>query len=270
MKYPFVILTFLCIAACKSVPRQQLFQAQTATTVKVEGDTIHLSLDNPLKSPMRYYLSSSDSLFNLRLKNYQPVIMKPEAKQTIHIPADSLQVKTFLLNTGLGDPATPINRYRISLPFPQGKSYRVIQAYEGSYSHNDAQSKYAIDFSLKVGDTVCAADDGVVVGVIEDYKYGGADKKWSDYANYITIFHPKSGLYTQYVHLKYKGAFVNIGDTVTEGQPIGLAGKTGWTDVAHLHFNVKMAVPQGMMSVPVKFKGGYDGEALQAGDVVKK
>jgi murein DD-endopeptidase MepM/ murein hydrolase activator NlpD len=256
--------------ACKSVPHQQLYQAQTATTVKISNDTIHLELDNPLKSPMRYYLSSSDSLFNLRLKAFQPVVMQPETKRSINIPADSLDVKTFLLNTGLGDPATPINRYHISLPFPKGKSYRVIQAYEGTYSHNDAQSKYAIDFNLKVGDTVCAADDGVVVGVIKDYKYGGADKKWSDYANYITIFHPKSGLYTQYVHLKQNGSFVKIGDTVTEGQSIGLAGKTGWTDIAHLHFNVKIAVPQGLLSVPVKFKGGYDGEALQRDDVVKR
>lgn len=217
---------------------------------------------------MRYYLSSSDSAFNTRLKPYKQVIIPPLTDSLMTIAADSTEIKTFLLKTGFGDPNRKPIRNKLLLPFPKGKTYRIIQAYEGEYSHNTPYHKYAIDFSLKVGDTVCAADDGVVVGVISGYKYGGGNKKWQNFANYITLYHPHTGIYTQYVHLKYKGSLVAVGDVVKHGQPIGISGKTGWTNVAHLHFNTLVAVPQGMMSVPITFYGGIEGAALKQGDEV--
>jgi murein DD-endopeptidase MepM/ murein hydrolase activator NlpD len=265
----FYICSALLLFSC-GVPRQELFQAQTATTVNVVNDTIHFKLNNPLKSPMRYFITSTDSVFNTKIKRYHQIVLPPQKDSLVNIPADSLLVKSIVLNTMLGDPRKEALQTRLSLPFASGKQYSIIQAYDGAYSHNEKYSKYAIDFNLKVGDTVCAADDGVVVGVIKDYKQGGANKKWAQYANYITLYHPQSGLYTQYVHLKYNGATVKLGDEVKRGQPIGLSGKTGWTDVAHLHFNVLMAVPRGLVSVPVKFDGGIEGVALQAGDIVKK
>lgn len=259
---------FILLGSCKTVPKKLLFQAQTATRYIYKNDTIYLTLDNPLKCPMRYYLSSSDSIFNRKLKQHRVIVLPPQSNTNITIAADSLQVKTLLINTGLGDPAEIPVRNTLALPYPKGKTYRVIQAYDGEYSHHEPYSKYAIDFSLAVGDTVCAADNGVVVGVISGYKYGGANKKWKQYANYITLYHPHTGLYTQYVHLKYNGALVKVGDNVQRGQPIGLSGKTGWTDVAHLHFNTLVAVKEGLMSVPVKFNGGVAGASLQPGDRV--
>ncbi|MFP9099063.1 M23 family metallopeptidase [Flavobacterium sp. RHBU_24] len=259
------ILTISC-----SVPRKEYFQAQTATTVNVLNDTIHFKLNNPLKSPIRYFITSTDSAFNAKIKRYHQVVLQPETDSLVHIAADSLLVKTIVLNTMLGDPRKQAKQTTLELPFAKGAAYNVIQAYDGSYSHNEKYSKYAIDFALKAGDTVCAADGGVVVGVIKEYKHGGAHKKWAGYANYITLYHPHSGLYTQYVHLKYNGVLVKIGDTVTRGQSIGLSGKTGWTDVAHLHFNALIAVPRGLVSVPVKFTGGIEGAALKEGNVVKK
>jgi murein DD-endopeptidase MepM/ murein hydrolase activator NlpD len=269
-KFCSFIAVFTLLNACASLPKQEYFQAQTATTVNVVNDTIHFKLNNPLKSPMRYFITSTDSVFNVKIKRYHQIVLQPLKDSLINVPADSLLVKTVVLNTMLGDPRKEALQTRLSLPFTTGKSYGIIQAYDGAYSHSEKYSKYAIDFALKSGDTVCAADDGVVVGVIKDYKHGGSDKKWAEYANYITLYHPQSGLYTQYVHLKYNGALVKLGDAVKRGQPIGLSGKTGWTDVAHLHFNVLMAVPRGLVSVPVKFDGAIEGVALQAGDVVVK
>lgn len=161
---------------------------------------------------------------------------------------------------------------KISLPFPEKRKYMIMQGYNGSYSHNDEYSKYAIDFNLKVNDTVCAADNGVVVGVIKDYKAGGPDKKWKDYANYITLYHPETGLFTQYVHLKYNSSFVNVGDTVRTGQPIGISGKTGWVNRAHLHFNTLIPVENkdGLKSVPVDFTEGYTGSSFKPDDIVEK
>jgi len=161
---------------------------------------------------------------------------------------------------------------KMSLPFLKGKSYRIIQGYNGQYSHNTDYSRYAIDFGLQTNDTICAADDGYVVGVIKDYKLGGADKRLEDFANYITLYHPQSGLYTQYVHLKYNGSLVKVGDTVLLGQAIGFAGMTGYTSIAHLHFNVLVPYPpkDGFKSIPIEFIEHCIGKNLRINDVVRK
>ena len=160
----------------------------------------------------------------------------------------------------------------MSLPFCKGKSYKIIQGYNGQYSHYTNYSRYAIDFGLNTNDTICAADDGIVVGVIKDYKIGGDNKKLEEFANYITLYHPHSGLYTQYAHLKYDGSFVKVGDTVHQGQAIALAGMTGFTSIAHLHFNVLVPCPpkDGFKSVPIEFIENYTGNKLKENDVVKK
>lgn len=217
---------------------------------------------------MRYYLNSTDSTFNARLHSYRQLILKPQTDTLITIAADSTLIKTFTISNSIGDPTRKPLRNKLHLPFPKGKTYRIIQAYNGSYSHNTPYSKYAIDFALRVGDTICAADDGVVVGVISGYKYGGSNKKWEKYANYITLYHPHTGLYTQYVHLKQNGNLVQTGDIIKHGQAIGISGKTGYTDVAHLHFNTLVAVPEGLLSVPVTFYGGIEGAVLQPDDEV--
>ena len=82
----------------------------------------------------------------------------------------------------------------MNLPFPKNRSYKIIQGYNGSYSHNTDFSRYAIDFSLKIKDTVCSAADGYIVGVIKDFEFAGTTTDWIDYNNYITIYHPESVL----------------------------------------------------------------------------
>lgn len=154
----------------------------------------------------------------------------------------------------------------MNLPFKRGYKYKIIQAYNGSFSHTSEYSKYALDFNLTEGDTICAAADSFVVGVIEGYTRGGRAKKWRDYTNYITVFHPEMNLYTQYVHLMHEGSFVEVGDYVKSEQAIGRSGKTGRTDIEHLHFNVLRANDSGMQSEQINFKEGYRGIDLKKGD----
>ena len=172
----------------------------------------------------------------------------------------------------MGDLGRKIDYNKMSLPFFKGKSYKIVQGYNGKYSHKTDYSRYAIDFGLQTNDTICAADDGFVVGVIKDYTVGGNDIRLEEFANYITLYHPLSGLYTQYVHLKYNGSLVKVGDTVKQGQAIGLAGMTGFTSIAHLHFNVLIPCPpkDGFKSVPIEFIEHYRGNSLRVNDIVKK
>ncbi|MFN8290285.1 MAG: M23 family metallopeptidase [Chitinophagaceae bacterium] len=124
--------------------------------------------------------------------------------------------------------------YVYALPFPEGKKYRVIQGYFSHYSHRE---RAALDFNLRRGDTITAARAGTVVRVKEDGKKGGWNKKYRQDGNNIVIQHA-DGTRAGYWHLQYNGALVSTGDSVQKGQPIGLAGKTGYAFVPHLHFIV--------------------------------
>jgi murein DD-endopeptidase MepM/ murein hydrolase activator NlpD len=120
------------------------------------------------------------------------------------------------------------------LPFEKDKTHLLVQGYFSSYSH---KNRAALDFKMKRGTTICAARAGVVVRVKEDGDKGGWNKKYRPYGNVIVIQHA-DGSRAGYWHLQYNGAFVNMGDTVQQGQPIGLSGKTGYTLFPHLHFIV--------------------------------
>src|SRR5829696_1981122 len=109
------------------------------------------------------------------------------------------------------------------LPFEKGKSYYVVQGYESMLSH---KGDYAIDFKVKPGTKIMAARDGVVVFARETNEKGGVGKKYVGKGNGITIKH-NDGTYAHYWHLQYNGALVNVGDTVQQGQLIGLSGSTG-------------------------------------------
>ena len=86
-----------------------------------------------------------------------------------------------------------------------------------------------IDLVMPSGTPVEAADDGVVALV----GTGG-----TGYGNYVVIAH-QGGLSTLYGHLIQ--ALVKPGDTIAQGQPIGLEGSTGNSTGPHLHFEVRMA-----------------------------
>ena len=110
------------------------------------------------------------------------------------------------------------------------------------------------------------------VGVIDKYKFGGEGDKWRPFGNFITIYEPDSGIFTQYVHLIKNGSLVKVGEKIDSGQPIALSGKTGQTDIEHLHFNCLIPINNndGLKSIPFEFVEGYKSESLKKSDIVKK
>ncbi len=97
-----------------------------------------------------------------------------------------------------------------------------------SLSGNDYWSGHlAIDIGLVVGEPVSAADTGVVV--FAGWSTGG-------YGNVVIIDHG-NGYQTLYAHLS--AVTVGCGQSVLQGQTIGLGGSTGNSTGAHLHFEVR-------------------------------
>ena len=98
---------------------------------------------------------------------------------------------------------------------------------EPSYG-GSAHFHTGIDLAAPALTPVLAADDGLVAIV-------GAST--SGYGNFVVLGH-RNGLVTLYAHLAQ--ALVKPGEDVTQGEPIGLEGSTGYSTGPHLHFEVRL------------------------------
>lgn len=90
----------------------------------------------------------------------------------------------------------------------------------------------AVDIGAHKGDAIYAAAEGTVIVA----KSGGG---WNGgYGNYVVISHP-NGTQTLYAHMSK--VLTSAGDSVGQGDTIGLVGSTGESTGAHLHFEVRGA-----------------------------
>ncbi len=136
----------------------------------------------------------------------------------------------------------------VYMPFEDGQQVNITQSHHGYYSHND-QMLYAVDFPAPENTSIAAALPGIVIQVIE-YNTGGCPSiACANQSNLIVIDHGDS-TFGMYAHLTHNGALVDVGDSVHQGQPIGLSGNTGWSTGPHLHFEVKDVYGQ---SLPIRF-----------------
>lgn len=143
------------------------------------------------------------------------------------------------------------------LPFLEGQSYAVTQAYGGRLtSHNNRENLYAVDFAMPAGTPVVAARGGVIIDATLRHQEGGFDIRFLDKANTVAIAHD-DGTVAEYAHLSHGAEFVKLGQRVAAGDLIGHSGNTGYSSGPHLHFIVsKPGIADGKVSrqsVPVVF-----------------
>ncbi|MGW1163256.1 M23 family metallopeptidase [Streptomyces sp. NPDC002513] len=116
----------------------------------------------------------------------------------------------------------------------------VSTGYKSGGSLWSSGAHTGIDFHAVTGTPVHAVGSGTVV----ETGWGGA------YGNQIVI-KMHDGTYTQYGHLSSIGVYV--GQSVTPGRQIGLAGATGNTTGPHLHFEARTSQEYGSDSDPVAY-----------------
>lgn len=217
-----------------------------------EGDSILVFVKNKLPAPISYQLTCDtvgvqlDTLLQSNA-DFIEVLKMPNLLEN-----DSASLSPFVkVSAQIGDPtAIHDDDYQYKLPFEQGKSYRLIQGFNGRFSHQSEHSRYALDFKMKIGEPIHAARGGVVCYFQKRFSEGGRDReKYVSRANRIMIMH-EDGTIATYTHLKKDGVVVEVGQMVKAGELIGFSGNTGFTTTPHLHFVVR----SGEQSV--KFKMG--------------
>lgn len=152
--------------------------------------------------------------------------------------------------------------YRSSLyvlPFAVGHQATVSRTFGHYLPANGGVGLYAIDFPMPVGTPVHASRAGTVVAVEERFS---DEDRTTYHENWVMIRHADNTV-ARYIHLTQNGALVNVGDRVSQGQPVGLSGNSGPSNGPHLHFDVQTCgpnLPPGYnaqpcgMTVPVSFR----------------
>ncbi|WHM35504.1 M23 family metallopeptidase [Streptomyces sp. BPTC-684] len=115
-----------------------------------------------------------------------------------------------------------------------GTPYRMAGSMWSSGYHT------GVDFAAETGTTVKAVGAGTVVSA----GWGGA------YGNQVVIRHA-DGMYSQYAHLSQLS--VSAGQTVAEGQQLGLSGATGNVTGPHLHFEIRTTPDYGSDVDPLAY-----------------
>ena len=147
--------------------------------------------------------------------------------------------------------------YLYRLPYADHVSFPVLQGFGSKFTHTGSEY-FTVDFRMPQGTPVHAAREGVVAMVEESHDKGCQGMACAPFANYVVILHD-DGTTGEYYHLAQDGVLVRPGEWVSQGQPIGLSGNTGNSNVPHLHFGVYHAIDWGKtQSIAVRFatRGG--------------
>jgi len=93
--------------------------------------------------------------------------------------------------------------------------------------YGDRRFHSGIDIAATSGSSILATKPGTVTVAVYSSSYG----------NYVIIRH-ENNISSLYAHMS--ALEVAAGQTVTQGQEIGLVGSTGWSTGPHCHFEVKI------------------------------
>lgn len=175
--------------------------------------------------PFSYYLKD-DILYKCfdKIKNSEKCEIKTEIKPGTDEYKDWIDY--------FSDSIGYVKNYAYDLPFEMGKKFKVIQGYNGNFSHTNLN---AIDFRMPKGSKVLAARSGIVVKVIDSNRIGCPSRRCLEFGNYISILHSDKSR-AEYWHIMHKGVTVKVGDKIIKGDLIAYSGSTGWSSEEHLHF----------------------------------
>ncbi len=222
---------------------------------------VFVYINNRLSGPMQVQLSAGRETRNMEAQPALPVtyLLEPKQRKLVTrlqaIDANAPMIRDLQSRGIPGDPHAIPDELTYSLPVDENSQWALGQEFNGEYSHNDEQNRYAVDFIVPVGTPVLAARSGIVMETIGSYDAGGQNAKiYASRANFIRILHD-DGSMALYAHLKENGVLVLPGERVGLGDVIGYSGNTGFSSGPHLHFVLQINTGMRLVSIPFRMVG---------------
>ncbi|BAY78735.1 putative D-alanyl-D-alanine carboxypeptidase [Nostoc linckia NIES-25] len=173
---------------------------------------------------------STDVLLYSPLKNKNPTPQINNPTATTSTTANNTPIQSTF------DPSAPKFIRPVSFKFP----------ISSPYGQRGGRLHAGLDISCPIGTPVIASATGVVSNVVIGCQVG--DKSCGGrYGNFISISH-SGGWETRYAHLS--SVSVSNGQTVQQGQVIGISGNSGSSTGPHGHFEIRK---NGNSLNPLKF-----------------
>jgi len=222
---------------------------------------VSVYVNNRMEGPMQVQIRPGSAARNMEAIPALPVTYLLEAKQRKEVTQlqaidPNAPINRDLLSLGIpGDPHAIPEDFTYSLPIDETSRWELGQEFNGEYSHQDDQNRYAVDFIVPVGTPVLAARPGVVMETIANFDGGGQNAKlYATRANFIRILHD-DGSMGLYAHLQQNGVLVRPGQRVGIGEIIGYSGNTGFSSGPHLHFALQINTGMQLTSIPFRMVG---------------
>ena len=198
---------------------------------KIEADTLRVQLTDR----NNYLQSAKDSKSQLLTKTQAEITKYNSVVDDLQKQRDEIENEIEGLEAGKLDSLNLKDMPAFShglLSYPL-KTKTMSQGY-GKTSFSTKSSYYGsshfhngLDYSAATGTPIYAAMNGKIVGMGNEGKYA--------YGKWVAIDHG-NGLITLYGHMSSQ--LVKQGETVKEGEKIGLVGATGYATGPHVHFSV--------------------------------
>ena len=167
-----------------------------------------------MRNNIKYTIFVISLLLSISVKAENKTSFTPSEMRDIRVATPGLFAKSNTIHLYLDS----LKAGEYAFPLPGAK---VISAYGTRGGHAGA------DIKTCAKDTIRCAFDGVV----------RMAKPYFAYGNVVVVRHA-NGLETIYSHNEKN--FVQCGDRVKAGQPIGLTGRTGRATTEHLHFETRI------------------------------
>ena len=126
--YTLVGLLFL-LFGCNTVklPTTKYQAYPVEYLLQVANDSLYISINNQLKCPVRILLP--DTILNQRLEQNGFAIIEPQGKKKYSVFLDGQTSYSRGIQWRLGAPVVKPNINQFTLPFANGKAYKIIELY---------------------------------------------------------------------------------------------------------------------------------------------
>jgi murein DD-endopeptidase MepM/ murein hydrolase activator NlpD len=228
---------------------------------ETRNGVVNVYISNRMIGPMQVQLSAGKGSRNIEASPSLPVTYLLQAKQRIlatqlqALDGNAPMIRD-LQSIGIpGDPQAFPEEVTYSMPIDETSRWELGQEFNGEYSHQDEQNRYALDFIVPIGTPVLAARGGIVMETVTNFDRAGQNAKiYAGRANFIRILHD-DGSMGLYAHLKENGVVVSPGQRVGVGEVIAYSGNTGFSSGPHLHFALQINTGLRLVSIPFKMVG---------------